>query len=84
MMNEEIAREVAAVQETIREQVPEARFKLEPPEDAKDPWTLYVYTPTGNMQMPGNIMGQLDDISRRHRTTVVAVMYPLGLYDEQE
>ncbi len=82
-MNQDVLQEIEALQDLIQEQVPEARFRLEPPEEEKDPWSLYIYTPSGNMQMPGNIMGGLDNIWRTHRITVLAVIYPLSLYEER-
>lgn len=82
-MNQDLAQEITALEEMVREQVPEARFKLEQGEDDRNFWSLYIYTPSGNMQMPANIMGRLDDIWRKHRVTVIAVVYPLALYEEQ-
>lgn len=82
-MQQDIVQEIEALQAVIREQVPEARFKLEPPDDDKEPWSLYVYTPSGNMQMSGNVMGPLDEIWRKHRVTVLAIIYPLSLYEER-
>ena len=81
-LSQAIQDEIVAIQTLILAEVPEAHFKLEPPDEDSQAWSLYIYTPTGNMQLTGDVMGQLDAIWRNHRLTVLAVVYPLTLYEE--
>lgn len=61
--------------------LPEAKFKIEPGSQ-NDLWHLYIYTPKGNLQIPQEIASYLDSIWREQRVTVVTVMYPLSMYEE--
>lgn len=78
----ELREEMAALQEMIRAQDPQAKFRLEPSEQ-EGIWHFSIYTQAGNMEMPPEIMATLDNIWRTHRVTVVTVVYPLTLFDAE-
>jgi hypothetical protein len=82
-INPEIVSIVEELKQEILEFEPEAKFRLTAGSEAQF-LDFTVYTPSGQMQLPANIMGRLDDIYRTHRVYVIAVMYPLTLYTEQD
>lgn len=77
----EIVAIVSELEQEILELEPEARFRLT---SGTEPQFLdfTVFTPTGRMALPANIMGRLDDVYRSHRVYIITVVYPLTLYTE--
>lgn len=67
----------------VLEKSPKVKFKVKP-SSQKDLWHLYIYTPEGNLQMPPEVMRYLDSIWREQRITVVTVIYPLSMYEEEQ
>lgn len=78
-VNPDIVAIIRELEQEILEFEPEAKFRLG---RGSEPQFLdfTVYTPSGRMQFPADIMGRLDDIYRTHRTYVITVVYPLALY----
>lgn len=76
----EIVAIVGEIEQEILEFEPEAKFRLRRGSEAQF-LDFTIYTPSGRMQMPANIMGRLDDIYRSHRVYVITVIYPLSLYN---
>ena len=81
-MDEAVRKRVEGLQEIILGQHPETKFRLEPREPA-NLWNLCIYTPEGNLQMPPEIMQQLDAIWREDKVTVLAIVYPLSMYGDE-
>lgn len=76
----ELQEEMLALEELVRGQDPEAKFRFDP-SGQEGIWHFSIYTQAGNMQMPPEIMAILDNIWRTHRVTVVTVVYPLTLFE---
>ncbi|MSQ14417.1 MAG: hypothetical protein EXR50_00935 [Dehalococcoidia bacterium] len=81
MLNEAIKEKISELEEIILQAQPESKFRLEPSEQ-ENIWDFCIYTPEGNLQMPPAIMQQLDAVWREHKITVLAIVYPLSLYEE--
>ena len=80
-INPEIVAVVRELEQEILELEPEAKFRLAP---GSEPQFIdfTVYTPAGQMALPANIMGRLDDVWRSHHVYIITVIYPLDLYTE--
>ncbi|GEM_PF-6035866 len=78
-----IKEKIVGLEQIILEAQPEAKFKLEPSEQ-ENIWDFCIYTPEGNLQMPPEIMQRLDGVWREYKVTVLAIVYPLSLYEEDE
>ncbi|MCX6023838.1 MAG: hypothetical protein NTZ05_19340, partial [Chloroflexi bacterium] len=73
---------VSELQQEILTYVPEAKFGLS--RGSQEQFLNFsVYTPTGNMAIPADIMARLDDIYRTHKTYVITVVYTLGMYQSE-
>ncbi len=83
MLNEAIKETISKLEGIILKEQPDAKFKLEPSEQ-ENIWDFCIYTPEGNLQMPPEIMQQLDGVWREYKITVLAIVYPLSLYEEDE
>ncbi len=81
MLNDTIREKISKLEEIILQEQPDAKFKLEPSEQ-ENIWDFCIYTPEGNLQMPPEIMQQLDGVWREYKITVLAIVYPLSLYEE--
>lgn len=80
-INPEIIAIVSELEQEILELEPAARFRLTPGSEAQFV-DFTVYTPAGQMALPANIMGRLDDVWRSHHVYIITVIYPLDLYSE--
>ena len=81
-MDEIVRNRVEGLQQIILSQHPETKFRMEPGEP-ENLWNLCIYTPEGNLQMPPEIMQELDAIWRENKVTVLAIVYPLSMYDDE-
>ncbi len=83
MLDTAIKEKISGLQDIILQTQPEAKFKLEPGEQ-ENIWDFCIFTPEGNLEMPPEIMRQLDAVWRDYKVTVLAIVYPLSLYEEDE
>lgn len=81
-MNDAAQRELERFEGMILEQMPDARFKLEP-SDQEGIWHLSIFTPDGKLQMPARAAWQLNQIWREHKLSIVTTIYPASLYQEE-
>ena len=82
-MEDLLGERMPQIQANLLAQFPEAKFKLGKG-DQEGIWHFSIYTETGRIQIPLEVTNDLNQIWRDHRVSIVTVVYPLSLYEEEE
>jgi len=82
-MNDLLTEWMPRIQANLLAHFPESKFKLEQGEKP-DLWHFSIYTETGRIQIPLEVTNDLNQIWREHHMSIVTVVYPLSLYEEDE
>ena len=81
-MDDALRARVEGLQAAILVRFPETRFKLQVG-DQEDIWHLSVYTPDGKIQIPREVTNGLNQIWQDHKISIITVVYPMFLYEEE-